>query len=866
MVRRLRPLSYRLLPALALVLIAGTAGLAQVPAVAQPPSVSRPPDGRRPDVTQPQVTQPRPVQPRVTRPPGVNQPVVTGVVVDGSTGAPVAGAEVASGAEAVAADDAGRFAVTLGADDDRLQVSADGYLDTDVPLDPSVRAGAELEVLLFGNTFAETVEVVSAEAVPERPSATPIEAEEVFQVAGSLDNIFRTLDALPGVASTGDFGSRLAVRGGTPDQNLTIMDGVEVHNPYRLFGLVSAFNPETVDRFELTAGGFGAAYGDRLSSLLIVDNRPGETDLGGSSSTSVTDANVVLEGAAPGNGSWLVSGRRTYYDLVAGIVTDQNLPSFADLQLQAGWDFGPGHRLSLLGLTSRENADFRFDDEDDPAGDSGGLVSESGNDLGSLRFDAVLGSAATSRTILSWYRNTEVLGVNATFDSASRRSNAPDDETAVGRTNLAFDRSLSVRDVSLRQELGVELSPAHTLDAGIELHRLTSGVALSITGDRNESVANPSSVRGGVGLPDALDSVLRGTRGGAWIQDRYQVTPRLLVEPGLRLEWSTVNGDAVLSPRFAATLALGWESRLRVAGGLYAQSPGYEKLIQSDYFFDLSPGRIETLRHERATHVVAGFEKDVGADTLARIEAYYKTFDDLIVGRLETEAERRARVAEYDFPADLQASVPAAARITSTPVNGGRGEAYGIDAYLVRNAPDARLSGWLSYAWGRADRETYGLRYPFEYDRRHAFNVVGRYRLGDRWSVAATAQVATGFPYTPAVGVRVASAADERGRLVPARDAGGALVYTIDRGGLEALQRGQLPYYGRLDLRIAHQPGGRTGRWSWYIEVINALNRDNPVELDAELEHDPSAAVPRIVELPTAGFPLIPSFGVRVRF
>ena len=412
----------------------------------------------------------------------------------------------------------------------------------------------------------------------------------------------------------------------------------------------------------------------------------------------------------------------------------------------------------------------------------------------------------------------------------------------------------------------MRLSPAHTLDAGVELHRLTSGVALSITGDRNESAANPSSVRGGAGLPDALDSVLRGTRGGAWIQDRYQVTPRLLVEPGLRLEWSTVNGGAVLSPRFAATVALGWESRLRVAGGLYAQSPGYEKLIQSDYFFDLSPGRVEALRHERATHLVAGFEKDVGAGTLARIEAYYKAFDDLIVGRLETEAERSARVGEYDFPADLGGSVPAAARITSTPVNGGRGEAYGVDAYLVRNAPEARLSGWLSYAWGRADRRTYGLRYPFEYDRSHAFNAVGRYRFGDRWSVAATAQVATGFPYTPAVGVRVAGARDGRGRLVPERDPAGALVYTVDRGGLDALQRGRLPYYGRLDLRIAHQPGGPSGRWLWYIEVINALNRDNPVELDAELEHDPAARVPRIVELPTAGFPLIPSFGLRVRF
>lgn len=87
-------------------------------------------------------------------------------------------------------------------------------------------------------------------------------------MAGSLDNTFGTLDTLPDVASTGDFGSRLAVRGGTPDQNLTVMDGVEIHNPYRLFGLIGGFNPETVARFELTAGGFGARYGDRLSSLL----------------------------------------------------------------------------------------------------------------------------------------------------------------------------------------------------------------------------------------------------------------------------------------------------------------------------------------------------------------------------------------------------------------------------------------------------------------------------------------------------------------------------------------------------------------------------------------------------------------------
>ena len=98
---------------------------------------------------------------------------------------------------------------------------------------------------------------------------------QVLRTPGALDNVFRTLQTLPGVAATEEFGSRLSVRGGSPDQNLTMMDGVEVHDPYRLFGLTSAFNPETIQRFELATGGFSAKYGDRLSSLLVVENRDG---------------------------------------------------------------------------------------------------------------------------------------------------------------------------------------------------------------------------------------------------------------------------------------------------------------------------------------------------------------------------------------------------------------------------------------------------------------------------------------------------------------------------------------------------------------------------------------------------------------
>ena len=790
--------------------------------------------------------------------------VVNGVVLDGEMNTPLPGAEVRTAAASVTCGPDGRFTITL-APGETLRVAAPGYLETAVTPDPAaVSAGAELQILLFRNTFAETVRVTPPVQSPERPSATPIAATEVLEVAGAIDNIFRTLDTLPGVASTGDFGSRLAVRGGTPDQNLTLMDGVEIHNPYRLFGLVSAFNPETVDRFELTAGGFGAAYGDRLSSILTVDNRAGRPDFQGSASASFTDGNVVLEGPAPGGGSWLVTGRRTYYDLVAGLVSDQGFPSFTDVQAQADWEFGAGHRLSVLGLSSRENADFRLDEED--GRDSGRFTTTAGNDLGSLRLDAQLGARATSSTIVAWYRNTDVLDVNAEVETDARRSNTPEDADAAALSRIIFDRALAVRDLSVRQELTFQLTPAHTFDAGLELHRLATGVRQIIDGDRNDAAANPTSVRGGAAIPDALDTALSGTRGGMWIQDRYAPSARFSFEPGLRLDWSTVNGGVTLAPRLAATVALGRAGRLRAAGGLYTQSPGYEKLIQSDYFLDLSPAHVSGLDHERATHLVVGYERDLGLGVLARVEGYRKAFDGLIVGRLETADERRRRLARYDFPASQQASIPAAATITSVPVNGGKGTAYGVDAYLARTDPAARLAGWLSYAWGRADRETYGLRYPFEYDRRHAFNAVGRYRLNERWSVASTVQVATGFAYTPAIGLRVAAAAESGGRLVPARDAAGALVYAADYGGLDNLHRGRLPHYARVDLRVTHRPGGAAGRWSWYLEVINLLNRDNPVELETALLHDPDAVRPRLVEMPTAGFPLLPSFGFRFRF
>lgn len=787
---------------------------------------------------------------------------VTGVVLDGVTDSPIVGASVSNGQHAVTTGRDGRFLIEVYTGASELRFEAEGYLETVSPL-----FGVDIEVRLFPRGFKETVEVVSRISESEGLSSTPVTPDVVFRAPGSIDNVFRTLDTLAGVVSTDDFGSRLAVRGGTPDQNLTIMDGIEVHNPYRLFGIASAFNPETVETFQLTAGGFGAAYGDRLSSLLIVDNRSGSSEFQGSTAVSVTDANVVLEGKVPlgDGGSWLLSARRTYYDLVIGrFLKKQNFPSFADLQLQVGWRLGPGHRFTLIGIQSVENADLDIDT--DRPDERVALGSDVSNGLVSARFNAVFGSSATATTTVSWYRNRETVDFDGLIRAEARRSNAVDDDIAFGRAEITFDRSINVRDISLRQEASFEISPRHFLRTGFELHRLATSVGLSITGDRNEQQPNGSSVQGGAGLPDKLDSRLMGTRGGLWLQDTFKPLPGVSFEPGLRLDWSTVNGGVTISPRFSAGYALSDRVRLRAAMGLYTQSPGYEKLTQSDYFIDLSDTRKLGLLHEKATHVVIGVEREFGDDLTARVEGYYKRFSDLIIGRLETELERHLRVAQYDFSTELQDSVPAMPIIVSNPINDASGDAYGLDVFVTHTNSAAPLTGWISYAWGRATRESYGHRYAFEYDRRHAFNVVGRYRFTSRWDLAATTRLASGFPHTAPVGLRVLAVKDDRDRLVPATDPAGNLIYGVDYGGVENLNKARLPHYARVDLRVTYQRSSAPWPWSFYVEVINLLARDNAVVLEPRLDHDPGAGRPRLSEVPAQGFPLIPTFGVRVRF
>ena len=699
----------------------------------------------------------------------------------------------------------------------------------------------ELKVGRFNE--AVSVQVPAGQVENAAPSTIEVSPLEVRSVAGAGENIYHVLQTLPGVAAVNDFDSRLSVRGGGPDQNLTMMDGVEIHNPYRLFGLTSAFNPETVESFELTAGGFNAKYGDRLSSILVIENRAGteQQRLTGSANLAFIDANIVTEGKLPGaaSGSWLVTGRRTYYDLIAEPLVDSDLPGFTDVQAKAVWSPRPGQRLTLFGLSSRESTDADIDG--DIEGERLRLQSSTHNDLAAVSFSSPVGTRASSKTTVSWYRNRETLDFDGAFSDGARRSNRPDDD-AQPFSNVVFTRSVDVRDVAVRQETMIKASAAHLLETGFEGHALQTGWGLTITGDRNSNEANGSSALGGAGLPSLLDSSRSAWRAGAWLTDRWTLTPRLRAEPGLRLDWSGLAGEVVASPRMALVADLNSGMRLRVAGGLFTQSPGYEKLLQSDYFVDLSDADALGLRSERAWHGLVGLERTFGPGLLARAEGYYKRFDRLIVGRLETPDELAARVATYDFPLDLADQRPNAPHITSMPGNDGTGRAYGVELYLARQARSStdRVNGWLSYTWGRAETTAYGRTYASDYDRPHALSLVANYRVSRLIELGTTVRVQSGFPYSMPLGVRVAAVEDtgdidgdgNTTELIPQRDAVGLPVWTADYGDASNLNSGRLPIFARVDLRVTFRPRWQNSRWQLYVEVINLLNRRERRQLE----------------------------------
>ena len=726
----------------------------------------------------------------------------------------------------------------------------------------------EMAQILVTGTRRQTAE-------DTRPSVTTMTPREAKYLPGAAEDVLRSLQALPGVTSVNDFSSQLVVRGSGPDQNLIMIDGFEVINPYRLYGVVSMFNPETVSDISLQTGGFAAQYGDRLSAVIDVKNREGRTDVpfGAKLNFSLTNMNLIFEGALPLDGSsYLLSLRRTYYDLILGPVLkkaklvegDVALPNFRDLQFRASLPIDESNKVILNALTSRDGVSLISGAERDRA-DSVSLFDESYNTMVGALWQLNPANDLIVNTQLSWYRNTGAGAFDGTFiDPSQNTGNVSRGDTLGLRfVRFAVDYDYIYTKTSVAQRL-LWNSDVHTFEGGYGVDFLQTDFVRYFKID--QALKDFIAQRGFVVPTDETETV-HYTRYNFYAQDRIAIDERLFIQPGLRVDlYPVLKTKAYLSPRVNVSYKLNDLTTIRAAYGMYVQSPGMEKQnFQSRITF--SDAAFRTIEAERAQHYILGFDRMVTASWQFKFETYYKNFESVIVPeKLQGSRWYSQRAADSIFSVrgwTAPVRVPSDS-LTSFPVNDATGKSYGFEVMLqkIRSQPTDKFTGWISYALSYAERDRDGKITPFFFDQRHAMNIVGNYKFAEKWDVGVRFTLRSGRPYTQALGIKPRVLVARIGTLDTA-------VVQVDRQGKVILDvdyerdaySGRLSLYHSLDVRFTTYPSWWGLSWAFYLDVQNVLNHKNEQTLSYYID-DAGTLRTRTVN----GIPLFPSLGMSVAF
>jgi len=762
-------------------------------------------------------------------------------------------------------------------------------------------SGGTVEVtikLKESSILLNSVEVTSSRRVQKqddtRTSVITLDPKEAKFKAGAAEDVLRALQSFPGVVAANDFSSQLIIRGSGPDQNLILLDNIEVFNPYRLYGFISMFNPETVSGITLITGGFGAKYSDRLSAVLDVTNREGSRDKGyfaTKANISVTNANIVTEGKIPvWNGSWILSGRRTYYDLIVGPVIkatgavegDVALPNFADVQAKISLQPTSEIKLLFNAIFSRDNTEF-LSATNRPQADSFSIIDNSYNDLVGSTLIFTPTKDFVSTTSFSWYKNrgsNNFGGIGGSQLVTGEQNisqedlqqlqdslrNAGVDIPALfsinGRTNFSFQKW------SMKNDQVWKLG-SNTFEFGVLTDWLTTGVGFALDIDprlRALQAANPRFPP----LPESFDNNVSYLRLGSYLQNSFKATTALTLTGGLRFDYFGLIDKAYLSPRTSFSYAVDPITTIRGAWGVYYQSPGYEKLFDQQVFIDFTSPNLPNLRAERAMHTILSYERLLTQEWQFKVEGYYKSFHDLILQEvLQGTAYSAERIPGEDSSQRSGWTTPVGSigdSVTVTPINIATGSAYGVEFMLqkIQSIGENKLYGWVSYSFAIANRFRNNLIIPFNFDRRHTINLVGGWKVSDAFDVNFTWTFGTGFPWTRAIGIkpRIVQVTDTlTGQKVAKLDQDWkGLTFDVDRGGNENLNQARLPNYHRLDIRATTYANWFGQKWSFYLDIINVYNNVNIISenyrVDRETLDLKTREVGMLPILPTIGFSL----------
>ncbi len=517
---------------------------------------------------------------------------------------------------------------------------------------------------------------------------------------GGESDVFRTLQLLPGVKAVSELSSGLYIRGGSADQNLILLDGVTVYNPFHLGGFLSTFNSDAVQDIRLLKSGFPAEYGGRLSSVVDITMKEGTKErISGSAAVNLINSRLTLEGPISKDVTFMVSGRRMYLDLIMALANMRDSPKyyFYDLNAKTNVTFSESDRLFVSGYFGRDVF---------TPGTSGSDFDISwGNYTGNLRWMHIVSS--------SIFTNFSAIVTDYSFSAAIRNEGSSDE---------IFDAISRIRDYTLRGEIQWSLAENHVAKAGSELTHhgfrvsaATHSVNLLNSGDLTN-----------IGSADL----------SAYAQDEWMIAPEISLNVGGRSVYFDDGKYLRFEPRISAAYHATDDLTISASAAQVHQFLHLlnrnDIAIPTDIWFPSN----KTVGPSTALQGTLGVEYALpGSEYALTSEVYYKDMRDLY---------------EYKDNAEFSFGVPLESQLTS-----GKGNAYGWEIFAQKRL--GVLTGWIGYtlAWTKEIFPDLNNGIPFypRYDRRHDVSIVAAYRLSEGWEVGATWMYATGQAYTMPTGL-----------------------------------------------------------------------------------------------------------------
>ncbi|MBZ0203131.1 MAG: TonB-dependent receptor [Ignavibacteria bacterium] len=654
-------------------------------------------------------------------------------------------------------------------------VSYQSFIQTDVVITTGIER--ELVIELQG---VSTEEVVIEDSRFQKPndvvtSFKSLTFEEIRRFPGGLEDIGRVIQSLPGISLTSDGRNDLVVRGGSPSENLFIVDGFEVNNINHFGsqgatgGPISILNLDFVRNVNFFTGGFSAKYGDKLSSVVEIEQRAGSYEkFFGKINLSGTGFGANFEGpiSKKNRSSWLISARRSYLDLIFNAAGFSFVPEYTDFQAKADFKLNNRNFIEFNSFGALDKVRFNNDTEENKQNNLTILSNNQNSYSAGILWKTLLNK--NSFLVTSVARNY------SNYNFSQRDSNFTE----------VFRNDSKESDIQLKLDYSNSLSSTTFVSFGGAGKRLKLNYNIDKKADTLYYI-DPNTGNNLVLPAVTIVENINTYKAFVYAEIVQSFMKRLKLTAGLRYDYfDLINKKSYISPRTSLAITITPVFSVNLAYGIFYQSPSNIWIVGSQANKDL--------RDIRADHYIAGIEYLLDESTRLTVEGYYKDYRNYPVSK------KRPYLILANNSGFEDQNTFGLEELRSE----GTGNAKGFEIFLQKSLTK-NFYGTVSFSYSDVKYKAYdGIKRRSDWDNRYVLNINGGYKLGKTWELSAKFRIAGGRPYTPI------------------NPADGSIDYDLYNSEI-------LPVYHRLDVRAEKRFIFSAWTLTTYIDIQNIYNKQN---------------------------------------